>query len=137
MKQQRTPFMPVTPDIDDDAIESLARGKGVGSLVKPVANRAGKEQPTDVSNSEAAKPTAAQNGKSNTEANQITTTTATPRSRMKALNIELPDYAWTELKIRAAKEQVSVRHIIMAALTQYGVAIAKIDLIEDGRRLRY
>ena len=55
---------------------------------------------------------------------------------MKALNIELPDYAWTELKIRAAKEQVSVRHIIMAALKQTGLPIADADMVEDGRRLR-
>jgi len=40
---------------------------------------------------------------------------------MKAVNLELPDYAWTELKIRAAKEQVSVRHIIMTALARDGL----------------
>ncbi len=44
MKQPRKPFMPVTPDVDDDALESLARDKGVGLLVKPVANRAGEEE---------------------------------------------------------------------------------------------
>ena len=55
---------------------------------------------------------------------------------MKAVNIELPDYAWTELKIRAAKEQVSVRHIIMSALREQGIAITEADMVEDGRRLR-
>ena len=45
MKQQRAPFMPVTPDIDDDRLERLAAEKGVGSLVKPVANGAGESKP--------------------------------------------------------------------------------------------
>jgi plasmid stability protein len=60
----------------------------------------------------------------------------TPRSRMKSVNIELPDYLWTDLKIRAAKQQVSVRHIIMSALKGQGVEISDADMIEDGRRLR-
>lgn len=132
MKQQRAPFMPVTPDIDDDAIESLARGKGVGSLVKPVANRAGEGALPVVA------ATSAPVTQKHTHATEAgATSVPTPRSRMKAVNLELPDYAWTELKIRAAKEQVSVRHIIMSALKQHGIAIAENDMIEDGRRLRF
>ena len=61
---------------------------------------------------------------------------ATPRSRMKSLNVELPDYVWVELKSRAAREMVSVRHVIMRLLTEAGIDIAAADLIEDGRRLR-
>lgn len=60
----------------------------------------------------------------------------TPRSRMKSLNVELPDYVWIELKSRAAREMVSVRHIIMSLLKDAGIDIATADLIEDGRRLR-
>lgn len=132
MKRQRAPFMPVTPDIDDDAIESLARGKGVGSLVKPVANRAGEGTPPVEASTPA--PLTQQAPHANeTGAASV----PTPRSRMKAVNLELPDYAWTELKIRAAKEQVSVRHIIMSALKQHGIVIAESDMIEDGRRLRF
>lgn len=127
MKQTRAPFMPVTPDIDDDALESLARDKGVGALVKPVANRAG-EAPSSL-----AKPAPSS---SITQAVPSPSSEATPRSRMKSINIEIPDYAWTDLKIRAAKEQVSVRHIIMSALKGQGVEISDADMIEDGRRLR-
>lgn len=142
MKQQRPAFMPVTPDIDDDALESLARDKGVGALVKPVANRAGEGRPSNAlptSTAEAPRTTppaatpAASPAPGSTERQA---TEATPRSRMKAVNIELPDYAWTELKIRAAKEQVSVRHIIMSALREQGIAITEADMVEDGRRLR-
>jgi hypothetical protein len=60
----------------------------------------------------------------------------TPRSRMKSLNVELPDYVWVELKSRAAREMVSVRHVIMTLLNDAGIAITPVDLIEDGRRLR-
>lgn len=131
MKQTRAPFMPVTPDIDDDALETLARDKGVGALVKPVANRRG-EGPTSatVASESASVPVSAP------AASPAPTSEATPRSRMKSINIEIPDYAWTDLKIRAAKEQVSVRHIIMSALKGQGVEISDADMIEDGRRLR-
>lgn len=61
---------------------------------------------------------------------------ATPRSRMKSLNVELPDYVWVDLKSRAAREMVSVRHVIVTLLYEAGIEIASVDLIEDGRRLR-
>ena len=55
---------------------------------------------------------------------------------MKSVNIDLPDYVWIDLKIRAARLQTSVRHIVMTALKADGIQIAEIDLVEDGRRLR-
>ena len=135
MKQTRAPFMPVTPDIDDDALESLARDKGVGALVKPVANRRGEgASPSSVTTtSPSSSPSSSVPASSPSPS---TSNEATPRSRMKSINIEIPDYTWTDLKIRAAKEQVSVRHIIMSALKGQGVEISDADMIEDGRRLR-
>lgn len=113
--------MPVTSDINDDKLERLAREKGVGALVKPEK----REQGPRVSEKPAPEieATAPPSG-------------ATPRSRMKTVNLELPDYVWTELKIRAAHRQTSVRHIIMAALRGDGITIVEPDMIEDGRRLR-
>ena len=55
---------------------------------------------------------------------------------MKTVNLELPDYVWTELKIRSAHRQTSVRHIIMTALKGDGISIADVDMVEDGRRAR-
>lgn len=55
---------------------------------------------------------------------------------MRALKIELPEKVWIELKTRAAREMVSVRHIIMTALKAHGIAINAADMVEDGRRLR-
>ncbi|MBJ7532954.1 hypothetical protein JDN40_02340, partial [Rhodomicrobium vannielii ATCC 17100] len=61
---------------------------------------------------------------------------ATPRSRMKGLKIELPDYVWIALKKMAAEEMVSLRHVIMMALREKGIHVNDADMIEDGRRLR-
>ena len=127
MKTQRAPFMPVSNDIDDDQLERLARDKGVGALVKPerVQARAGEAVTAPA-------PIAAK-ASSETDA---TASGATPRSRMKTVNLELPDYVWTDLKIRSAHEQVSVRHIIMTALKEKGLTIREVDMVEDGRRAR-
>ncbi len=119
MKTDRAPFAPITPDIDDDKLERLAAEKGVSALVKPVANR----------KDERSRPPSP-------EQMPVAVTDATPRSEMKSLNLELPVYVWTELKIRAAKEQTSLRHVVMKALVTDGVTINDSDMIEDGRRLR-
>ncbi len=119
MKTQRAPFAPITPDIDDDKLERLAAEKGVGALVKPVANGAGDGT---------RKPAGS--------ARPVPPPDATPRSEMKSLNLELPVYVWTELKIRAAQQQTSLKHVVMTALVKDGVTIREADMIEDGRRLR-
>ena len=55
---------------------------------------------------------------------------------MKTLNIEVPDYAWVALKMRHAKEMVSVRYLVLTALREIGIEINEVDMIEDGRRYR-
>ncbi len=119
MTKERTPFMPLDSDIDDSKLEQLAEAKGVAKLVKPLADEEGQGA---IPASKRTAPAPA-NG-------------ATPRERMKTINLELPDYVWTDLKIRAAKEQVSLRHIVMTALQAYGVEIAEADMVQDGRRFR-
>lgn len=127
--------MPLDVDVDvDDKLERLAQSKGVGAMVKPVPATAPPEatpqrqgegargQPIAPATS---RPVEAGAGEG-----------PTPRTRMKSVNLEIPDYVWTDLKIRAAKEAVSVRHILMTALKAHGVTIADADMIEDGRRLR-
>lgn len=121
MKQQRAPFLPVTNDIDDDKLEKLAADKGVGSLVKPLVNGAG-----EGTRAAPAKP----------KAEKAADAGGTPRSEMKSLNLELPGYVWTELKIRAAQRQTSLKHVVMTALIGDGITIEEADMIEDGRRLR-
>lgn len=125
MKPQRAPFQPVTSDIDDEKLERLAQEKGVGSLVMTTANknRAGERTQAAQADLPIATADAPPSG-------------ATPRSEMKTVNLEVPLYAWTELKIRAAHKQTSVRHVIMTALKADGFTIADADMIEDGRRVR-
>ena len=55
---------------------------------------------------------------------------------MKSLNLELPGYVWTDLKIRAAQRQTSLKHVVMTALVKDGITIQDVDMIEDGRRIR-
>lgn len=127
MKNQRAPFLPVSSDIDDDKLERLAHDKGVGALVKPTGNqnRAGEGAVQSAASPE-----------SKAKEAEASLSGATPRSRMKTVNLELPDYVWTDLKIRAAHKQTSVRHIVMTALKGQGIAIAEVDMVEDGRRTR-
>jgi hypothetical protein len=125
-KPQRPAFLPLSTDVDDARLEQLAREKGVGTFERPVREEkgAGVSQP--------ASPIPAQKA-----SEPIPSEVApTPRARMKTLNLELPDYVWTELKIRAAQRQTSLRHVVMAALVGDGVSIAEVDMVEDGRRLR-
>lgn len=121
MKPTRPAFLPLDPDLDDQKLETLAREKGVGTLQKP--QRQGEQGPSAASPALAPIPEPPRSG-------------ATPRARMKPLNVELPDYVWTELKIRAAHRQTSVRHVIFSALVRDGITIAEADMIEDGRRAR-
>lgn len=133
MKQQRAPFLPVTNDIDDDRLEQLASAKGVGALVRPEPPKPRAGPGTTSRPTQQALPATPPDE----ESRQVAVADqATPRSRMKTINLELPDYVWTDLKIRSAHEQVSVRHLIMSALKGQGIAIREPDMIEDGRRLR-
>jgi hypothetical protein len=118
--QPRAPFLAITPDIDDGKLERLAADKGVGALVKPDVNGAGEGMSRKPAESARTAPSP----------------DATPRSEMKSLNLELPVYVWTELKIRAAQRQTSLKHVVMSALVKDGVTIRDEDMIEDGRRLR-
>lgn len=127
MKTERAPFMPLDPDIDDDKIERLARDKGVGKFERPQSEKKG---PSPLATIKVEEPAAIVATPPSKEGEP------TPRSRMKTLNLELPDYVWTELKIRAAQRQTSLRHVVMAALVNDGITIAKPDMIEDGRRFR-
>ena len=121
-KSQRPAFMPLSSDVDDTRLEQLAREKGVGTLDRPA--RAERPMAPIAASSLLTAPTAPSEG------------APTPRSDMKTVNLELPSYVWTELKIRAAQRQTSLRHVVMAALVADGISIADVDMIEDGRRLR-
>jgi len=124
----RPAFQSVELDPIDLRLEAKAIEKGIPTLVttKPEAPVPQPGEPVTLNRGSIAR----QAGRAGAAAR------ATPRARMKTLNIEVPDYAWIAIKMRAAKEMVSVRHIIMTALKADGIDIKEADMIEDGRRLR-
>jgi hypothetical protein len=125
----RPAFQSVEMDADpiDSRLEAKAAEKGIPTLVttRPEASLAGEPRP-------AAEPATAAPRKPSRGAPKE----ATPRSRMKGVTLELPDYVWVALKIKAAEDMVSTRHIIMSALRRAGIRIDDVDMVEDGRRLR-
>jgi hypothetical protein len=112
MKQQRAPFQSLDADLDDK-VEQLAQEKGVRALVKP-----------------ATPPVAGPSSESDA------VVPAQPAARMRNVNVELPDYLTTALKIRAAELQTTVRHIVMAALRRDGFVIHETDMIDANLRTR-
>lgn len=131
MNQPRKPFVSIAPDIDDEAIEAVAARKGVSSLrpamARPAASPAG--QASDLSLPEPdVRPT---------RENQLAMTAGpviAPRPRLHSTKVAVPDYAMRELKSRAVRDEVTINHILLKALDQFGIAIKPDDLIEDGRR---
>jgi hypothetical protein len=119
MSSTRKPFIPLSADIDAN-LEDLARAKGVATMVKTPPK------------TEAAPEVLVMKPPEPVDPESI----PTPRSQMKNLNIELPDYVWKELKIRAAHRGTTIKHVIMTSLKAEGFEIRQADMIEDGRRDR-
>ncbi|MEO0729178.1 MAG: hypothetical protein AAFY64_02210 [Pseudomonadota bacterium] len=57
-------------------------------------------------------------------------------ARRRPLSIEVPDYLARELKVKAATEAVTVRFLVLKALSEAGYRVDDDELEEDGRRLR-
>ena len=130
-KANRPAFQSVEIDLIDQRLEEQAAVKGIPVLVSPKPEMVAPLEPTQDIERPRAGPRA-----TSIKPRRTVSTQATPRARMKTLNLEVPDYAWIELKMRAAQQMVSVRHVIMSALKADGITINEADLIEDGRRLR-
>ena len=124
----RPSFQSVELDPMDVRLEVKAAEKGIPTLVTPKIEVSLPEEPATPAETAVSAP--------RKPAHSAPKQQATPRSRMKGLKIELPDYAWVALKKRAAEEMVSLRHIIMIALRDKGIPINDSDMIEDGRRFR-
>lgn len=129
-KPARPAFQAVEIDSIDERLEVQAAEKGIPTLVVPKPEMP-EAVPPAIEPPKPARPTATK-----TRGRAGGSAQTTPRARMKTLNVEVPDYAWIEIKMRAARQMVSVRHVIMSALKADGIAINDADMIEDGRRLR-
>lgn len=128
-------FQPIKRPLrdEDSLLEALAARKGVGRLQGPrQAPSAAAGAPEGPPSHEAQEPS----GTAPATTAQMEKQVATPRSRMKAMNLELPAYVMQQLKERALREDCSVRHVIMRCLAAQGVTIHEPDLVADGRRIR-
>ena len=128
MNKPRPAFQSVELDPIDARLEAKAVEKGIPTLVAPKAEAPTPEETPPVIQRIPTPP--------RRPGREIEQRHGTPRSRMKGLKIELPDYVWIALKKRAAEEMVSLRHLIMTALRAQGIVINEADMVEDGRRLR-
>lgn len=129
-KTQKPNFQSVEIDLIDQRLESQAAKKGIPTLVAPKPEAAIHVAPAKEPAS-APERTARRAARATSRPGQ-----ATPRSRMKTVNLEVPDYAWIAIKMRAAQEMTSARHVIMMALKASGIDINEADMVEDGRRHR-
>jgi hypothetical protein len=125
-KPTRPPFQAIELDPIDARLEAKAAEKGIPTLVTTIPSAAPEPVP----------PMAPQDRSRAHRQGRGPLNESTPRSRMKGLKIELPDYAWVELKKRTAEDMVSLRFFIMEALRAKGIPINEVDMIEDGRRFR-
>jgi len=118
---RRKPFQSIAADVDDHAIEEIARAKGVPVMMP--TREPGKVQSIGA-------------GEGAHDPVPDPETMATPRSRMSYVKTCIPDYALMELKMRAARDNVTIGHILLKALHDSGIFIKDADLIDDGRRSR-
>lgn len=116
MTESKKPFLSIAAEVDDDAIEAIARRKGVPAMttaeVTPRASEPGGQGAA------------------------ITRSTEPPRPQLSYIKAAIPDYALTDLKTRALQDEVTVNHLILKALTGLGITIRPEHMVEDGRRLR-
>lgn len=133
MTDKRKAFAPITDDIDS-RIEAMARAKGVPSLTAPEAvlptpPSALARGPDSGAGGQSVHAPAAPDERSIPAASP-------PKTKVTPVKSFVPDYAFMEIKLRAARERVSINHIVLKALHDAGYHIKPEDMIEDGRRLR-
>lgn len=116
MAESKKPFLSIAADVDDSALEAMARTKGVPAMID--ARVLPREHREEQGRGVVAEPE------------------APPRPRLSYIKAAIPDYALTELKTRALKDGVTVNHLILKALSRIGIAILPEHMVEDGRRLR-
>lgn len=116
MAESKKPFLSIAADVDDSALEAMARTKGVPAMIDAPA--VPREHRKEQGRGSIAEPEGA------------------VRPRLSYIKAAIPDYALTELKTRALKDGVTVNHLILKALSRMGIAIRPEHMVEDGRRLR-
>lgn len=110
-------FRPIAPlEVDDSALDALNDRLGVPTMVPAPKAPAATAAPMSRALAPAPKPAAP---------------AFSPHEKLTA---ELPVYLLDALRLEAAKQRVSVRHIVMLALQKAGYAIEARDMVPDARR---
>jgi len=121
MTETRKPFVSIAADVDDSALEAIARKKGVPAMTS--AREIAEDR----------KGSLRERGRGR----EVVPEVAPPaRPRLSYIKAAIPDYALADLKGRALKDDVTVNHLILKALSRMGIAIRPEHMAEDGRRLR-
>jgi len=105
-------FQPVEIDQLDEKLAETASRKRMPTMTVTPGNESTSSEPTSM---------------------ELAINTPAPR---KSISLDVPDYLATALKIAAARQSVTVRHLVLNALVDAGFEVHAVDREEDGRRLR-
>jgi hypothetical protein len=120
-------------DVDDDALGRLNDQLGVPTLKKPAAEkspaRQGKAQ--DAPNDDP-RPAPPRQAEGSSGAKTVPIATPGPVERF---CFQLPGYLSDAMKLEAARQHTSLRHIVLRGLAAIGFDVAPEDLAPDARRV--
>jgi hypothetical protein len=128
----KKPFAPIAIDLDeiDNAVEELARRKGIPTLVDPEPIRA---NPSGAEIAHAK--TASVRGGEDT-GSLLATHPSLPEIEYATLKFEAPLYLIDELHAAARRQRSSLKYLLLSTLKAQGFEVRDEDLVPDGRRLR-
>lgn len=145
MTKAKSPFLPITNDIDDSVIERIAEAKGVPTLslrAEPERPSPTPAQERPVAGVPPANPEREGAGRqlpaaiAASPAPSVPPGAPTPRASVAYVKFGMPDYAYKELALRQVQENVTLNYLILQGLRAIGITIEDADMVKDGRRLR-
>ncbi len=129
-------FKAIEIDPIDLKLEATAKRKRIPTLrLQPETEQAPESKSEKLGGLE--KPEASTNATAGQTSDPEPARRPKPQSaRKRPLSLEVPDYLARELKIKAATDAVTVRYLVLSALSAAGYRVDDDELEEDGRRLR-
>jgi hypothetical protein len=138
MNPARPRFHPISAsDVSDEELAQFAQSQGVGTLVKPpaqtppVAPQTAPDASNDAPGAAPTAPSPAKRAKAKTTVLQP----GKPDTDLK-LSVMVPRYVGKALRLRAADEDCTVRHLVLQGLQAIGIPVKDADLNPDGRLYR-
>lgn len=128
-QRPRPAFEAVELDPIDARLEAKAAEKGIPKLVQSRPEPAGTGEGLAVEQQGLGDVGAASEAQPRGEV-------AVVRQQSMAINAEVPEYVWMQLKIACVKKKMTMRQFTLLAYKAQGIEVKEEDLCEDGRRLR-